>query len=404
MTASTGETVAAGRQLFLAALVASASIGSIGMHLFVPAIPFITREFASDPAVTQLAFSLSMVAMAIAMVVYGPISDRLGRRIAINGGIVLFLVGTVAGAVATDVETLVASRIVQAVGGASGMVVTRAIIRDVYGPDRAASLMAYLTMAMLVAPLIAQNVGGFLTDNAGWRWSFWLAAGCGVAVLLMMRGMPETHRGPRIAVDPATLFRNYGRLLRSASFNGYALHSAFAAATFFAFMGAAPSLMIDTLGLAALDYSLWFITLTVTFLLANAIAGRVSTRLGIDRMVWLGGLFSLVSSLALVAVLLLWGLSPWSLFLPTALVGVGNGFSMPSANAGAINVDPTLAGTAAGLAAFLTMSLSAVFAQLVAQWADGSAWPCAGLIVGGTVISVVAGAVPWWLKRRPGAA
>ncbi|MBM3504018.1 MAG: multidrug effflux MFS transporter [Alphaproteobacteria bacterium] len=389
------------RRLFLAALVGSASIGSIGMHLFVPAIPFITREFASDPTVTQLALSLSMVAMAVATIAYGPLSDRWGRRVALNGGLALFLLGTVASALAPDVETLILGRIIQAAGGAAGMVVTRAIVRDVYGPQRAASLMAYLTMAMLVAPMFAQNLGGFLTDNVGWRWGFWLAAACALLVgLLTGRGMPETHTGPRVSVSPLTLLRNYGRLLRSPMFGGYALHSAFAAATFFAFMGAAPALMIETLGRPALDYSAWFISLTLTFLLANALAGRISTRFGIGPMVWLGGLVSLAAAVVMVLVILAWGLSPYTLFFPTAIVGVGNGLSMPSANAGAINVDPTLAGTAAGLAAFLTMALSAVFAQLAAQWADGTAWPLTGLILGGTIVSVAAGALPWWLHRR----
>ncbi|MSO65369.1 MAG: Bcr/CflA family efflux MFS transporter [Alphaproteobacteria bacterium] len=389
------------RTLFIAALIGAASIGSIGMHLFVPSIPFITREFQSDPAVTQLAFSLSMMAMAIATIVFGPLSDRFGRRIVLHGGLVLFLVGTALCAIAPSVDALIVGRVVQAAGGASGMVLTRAVVRDVYGPERSASLFAYLTMAMLVAPLIAQNVGGLLTDHIGWRYAFWLSFGCGTLVAaLMMRGMPETHRTNRASIAPLALARNYGRLLRSPVFGGYALHSAFAAATFFAFMGAAPVLMVEALGRPVFEYTLFFLTLSLTFMVANGIAGRISIRFGISRMVWFGGLFSLTFAFAMLTSLWAWGLNPYTLFLPTAMVGVGNGFSMPSANAGAINVDPKLSGTAAGLNAFLTMGLGATFIQLVAVMADGSAWPVAALILGGTLLSVAAGAVPWWLQRR----
>jgi len=401
-TAAEARTVVISNQtLFVVALIACVSTGPLAMQLFFPAVPFITREFASHPAVSQLAISLSMAAMAFATVAYGPLSDRYGRRPLMMGGLLIFLAGTVVCAVAPDIETLIAGRIIQAAGGAAGSVMTRAVVRDVYGPDRSASLMAYMMVAMVVAPLIALNIGGLLTDAVGWRAGFWFAFAFGVVVfLLLRRGVPESHLGERIATRPAVIMRAYLVLLRSPDFNGYAGHAAFAVSTFFAFMAAAPAIMVETLNSTAFEFSLNFIVLTVTFMAANALAGRISTRLGIDRMVWLGGGVSLISAAALFASLWWWGLNTWSLFLPVAFVGVGNGLSIPNASAGAINTDARLIGTASGLSAFLMLAVSAAVTQLVGEFADGSAWPLAWFIFGATVASIGLGAIPRWRKRR----
>lgn len=392
--------VASGR-LFLAALVAITSLGPLALQLFVPSLPAIARDFGVTIGTAQYAFSLSMVAIAFATLVYGPLSDRYGRRPALLGGILLFLVGTVVCALSHDIETLIVGRILQASGSSAGLVVSRAIARDVYGPDRAASVIAYLTVAMILAPFFALILGGLFVDTVGWRYNFLFAFACGVIVVTLLRiGLPETHHGPRVGIRPTDLLLNYGRLLRSGTFLGYAVHGAGSAGGFFAFAAGAPYLINDVLGRPALEFSIYFAILSLFFMLANYLAGRYTRRVGLDRMVIWGGVFSVVCSLLGIAALAVWGLTPLALFAPAALLWLGNGISMPNANAGAINVDARLAGTASGLTAFLTMIVGAICSQVVGSLADGTAWPLVLCVFAISVISCVAGVLPAWLRWR----
>ena len=392
---------AASGRLFIAALVAITSLGPLALQLFVPSLPAIARDFGVSIGTAQYAFSLSMIAIAFATLVYGPLSDRYGRRPALLGGISLFLVGTVVCALSQDIEMLIVGRILQASGSASGLVISRAVARDVYGPDRAASVIAYLTVAMVLAPFFALIIGGLFVDTVGWRYNFVFALVCGAGVLLLLAiGLSETHHGPRVGVRPSDLLRNYGRLLRSGVFLGYAIHGAGASGAFFAFAAGAPYLMSDVLGRPALEFSLYFAIISLFFMLSNFLAGRYTRRIGLDRMIIWGGLFSVLWAAGGVAAIAIWGLTPLALFIPAGLASLGNGISMPNANAGAINVDARLAGTASGLTAFLMMMTGALCSQVVGSLADGSAWPLVLCVFVTTVISCVAGILPAWLRRR----
>jgi MFS transporter, DHA1 family, multidrug resistance protein len=391
----------AGKRLFIVGLVATTSVGPMAMQLFVPSLPFMARDLAAPIDVAQLALSLSMAAIALANLVYGPLSDRFGRRPILLVGLVLFLIGTAIAAMASSIEMLVLGRIIQAGGSASGMVISRAMVRDVYGAEKAASMIAYLTVAMLAAPYVALIVGGALTDNVGWRASLWLAFVVGAMVtIIAFRILRETHYENRMPLAPINLARNYTALFGSLEFTGYVLHTSFAAGTFFAFMAAAPYLMVDVLGRPALEFSLWFALLTFTFMGANLAAGRISARIGLDRMVLLGSLLSLSGGVLFLIILTLFGLTPLTLFLPNALVGAGQGISMPNAQAGAINLSPKMAGTASGLLAFATMGMGAAFSQIVGELADGTAVPLAWTVLVGVILAVVFGQIPVWRRAR----
>lgn len=391
----------AGTRLFIIGLVATTSVGPMAMQLFVPSLPFMARDLAAPIDVAQLALSLSMAVIALANLVYGPLSDRFGRRPILLVGLVLFLVGTGIAATATSIEMLVLGRIIQAGGSASGMVISRAMVRDVYGAEKAASMIAYLTVAMLAAPYVALIVGGALTDNVGWRASLWLAFVVGAIVtVIAFRILRETHHEDRMRLAPLNLVRNYAALFGSIEFTGYVLHTSFAAGTFFAFMAAGPYLMVDVLGRTALEFSVWFAMLTFTFMGANFAAGRISARVGVDRMVLLGSLLSLSGGVLFLIIFGLFGLSPLTLFLPNALVGAGQGISMPNAQAAAINLSPKMAGTASGLLAFATMGMGAAFSQIVGELADGTAVPLAWTVLIGVILAAGFGHLPAYLRAR----
>jgi MFS transporter, DHA1 family, multidrug resistance protein len=380
-------------------LAAITALAPFSLQIFLPALPAIQASFAVTPGVVQLALSLSILANAVANLAYGPISDRFGRRPVLLVGLAAFIAGSLGCALAPSIELLVVARIVQSIGGAAGMVLARAIVRDLYDRERSASIIAYLTMAMVVAPMLAPTIGAVLIDVASWRAIFYLVTGIGVVltwpivVTLAETRPPEARRlgGP---------FAGAGALLRSGLFWSYVLQSTFGICVFFAFIAGAPYFMINVLGRSATEYGLWFILVSAAFMAGNLVAGRFSGRIGLDRMVLAGSLLA-VTGAGLALVLLLGGAwTPLALFGPMMAVGLGNGFSVPNAQAGALSVDPLLAGTASGIAGFSQMFVAAVVSQAVGMLQNGTPYPMAGFMAGCAVLSLLGFVLPRRLAAR----
>lgn len=368
---------AAGPRLrFIVVLVLATALGPFAMQVFLPALPAIQISFGVSPATAQLAFSLSAFSIAMATLFYGPLSDRFGRRPALIGGLFIYLAGSLLCAVAPSIGWLILGRIIQAAGGCAGLVLSRAIIRDLYAREQAAMVLAYITMAMVVAPMLAPVVGGVLTDLLDWRLVFVAGALLGAAVLVAVYAeLVETatldgSRGGSLGFGADLL-----RLARSPLFMGYALQGAFSMAVFFAFLAAAPFLVVTVLGRPASEYGLMFIIVSAAFMAGNFTAARLSARIGSDRMVLLGSAGSVVGSLLLFLLVLpgLWSL--WAMFLPVALSAFSQGLSMPNAQAAMVSVDPHVAGAASGLGGFLQMGMAALVAQIVGSIQNGTPYP-----------------------------
>jgi MFS transporter, DHA1 family, multidrug resistance protein len=377
----------------MALLAAITALAPFSLQIFLPALPAIQASFAVTPGVVQLALSLSILANAVANLAYGPISDRFGRRPVLLVGLAAFIAGSLGCALAPSIELLVVARIVQSIGGAAGMVLARAIVRDLYDRERSASIIAYLTMAMVVAPMLAPTIGAVLIDVASWRAIFYLVTGIGVVltwpivVTLAETRPPQARRlgGP---------FAGAGALLRSGLFWSYVLQSTFGICVFFAFIAGAPYFMMNVLGRSATEYGLWFILVSAAFMAGNLVAGRYSPRIGLDRMVLTGSLLAVVGA-GLALVLLLGGAwTPLALFGPMMAVGLGNGFSVPNAQAGALSVNALLAGTASGIAGFSQMFVAALVSQAVGMLQNGTPYPMAGFMAGCAVLSLAGFVVP----------
>ncbi len=381
---------------FVAGLLAVTAVGPLSMQLFAPALPAIAREFGVSVGRAQLALSLSMVSIAVATLAYGPLSDRLGRRPVLFVGLLLFLAGTLICALATSIEVLIWGRVLQAGGGAAGIVVARAIGGDVYEPNEAARVIAYLSAAVVAAPMVAVALGGVITDIGGWRHTFVFAFACGVAaVFLLQWGVPETRSRARRVADPSGILRDYGRVLQALpSFIGYALHAACGGATFFAFMAAAPHLMADTLHYPASAFGFYFALVTLAFLISSWFAARWCTRIGVDRMMAAGGVMALVVSLLALVALNRFGLSAATLFIPAALIAMSFSLSLPTATAGAVAPLPHVAGTASALLGFLQMLVAATAAQIAGALSDGSGIPLFTCVAVLSAMAVLAGLVP----------
>jgi DHA1 family bicyclomycin/chloramphenicol resistance-like MFS transporter len=377
----------------MALLAAITALAPFSLQIFLPALPAIQASFAVAPGVVQLALSLSILANAVANLAYGPISDRFGRRPVLLVGLAAFIAGSLGCALAPSIELLVVARIVQSIGGAAGMVLARAIVRDLYDRERSASIIAYLTMAMVVAPMLAPTIGAVLIDVASWRAIFYLVTGIGVALTWpIVVTLAETR--PPQAGRLGGPFAGAGALLRSGLFWSYVLQSTFGICVFFAFIAGAPYFMINVLGRSATEYGLWFILVSAAFMAGNLVAGRYSPRIGLDRMVLTGSLLAVAGAGLALALLLGGAWTPLALFGPMMAVGLGNGFAVPNAQAGALSVNALLAGTASGIAGFSQMFVAAVVSQAVGMLQNGTPYPMAGFMAGCAVLSLLGFVLP----------
>ncbi len=353
-----------------AILVAISAIGPLAMNILVPSMPGLEKSFAVPYGTVQLTLTLYLIGMAVCQLIYGPASDHFGRRPMLLAGLALFFLASVAAALATNIYFLIAARLVQAIGGSAGIVLARAMVRDVYSREKSASMISYVTMAFVVAPMVAPVLGGLLEQYASWRAGFWLLAALDAAVLAAaFATLPETHVNRRTTVNLGFI-TNAGTLMTHSLFRTYALTIAFTSAIYYAFLGGAPHLMIDIMGRTPFEYGLWFISISATYMVANFLSGRYTQRAGLDRMIVTGNVIALVGCLACLAAALTDHLTPVTLFLPVAFAGFGNGLTLPNGTAAAISVEPRMTGAAAGMAGFTQMVVGSSASQIVGSFQD----------------------------------
>jgi MFS transporter, DHA1 family, multidrug resistance protein len=376
-------------------LVGLTALAPFSLQIFLPALPVIQADFGVTAGVAQLVLSLSILASAFAMLAYGPLSDRFGRRPVLLAGLVAFAGGSVCCALAPGVGTLIGARVVQAVGAAAGMVLARAIVRDLHDRESSASVIAYLTTAMVVAPMLAPTVGAVLIDLASWRTIFALTALVGLAVIWQTgRQLVETRSGGASGGAPVPMWAGAGRLLRTPAFLAYAVQSSFAIAVFFAFISGAPYFMLDVLHRPATEYGLYFILVSAGFMAGNLLAARVTARVGLDRMILIGSALALAATLLALALLAVGPWVPIALFGPMLGAAFANGLTVPNAQAGAISVDPLLAGSASGLAGFLQMFTAALVSQAVGALQNGTPYPMVAFMTACAVLSLASFVLP----------
>jgi DHA1 family bicyclomycin/chloramphenicol resistance-like MFS transporter len=346
-------------------LVIFAAIGPLALNLPLPAVPGLARYFQVDPGTVQLTITLYLAGMAVSQLVLGPLSDRYGRRPVILVALAATAAMSVFAALAASATLLIVARVLQSFGASAGQVIGRAIIRDVFDRDRAASMLGWVTMAMVVAPMVAPTIGGLMNETIGWRWVFVATALIALGALaLAFVQLPETRT---VAASPglAELIQHAGELLRNRFFVGYLLIGALSSVTFFAFVGGAPHIVVTLMGESSTVYGLWFIINAAGYMVGNAICGRYAARFGSDRLILWGSAMMLVAALVQFAIAA-GGLMihPAMLFVPQAAIAFANGLQLPGAIAGAVSVKPEVAGSASGILGFAQMGLGAIAAQI----------------------------------------
>ncbi len=328
-------------------LILLAGLAALTMNMFLPSLPAMTAHFRTDYRTMQLSVALYLAMSGALQLVIGPLSDRFGRRPVLLGALALFIIATIGCLMAPTVGIFLAFRMMQAVV-AAGMVLSRAIVRDMVPMEEAASMIGYVTMGMAVAPMIGPFFGGLLDTVFGWQANFQALLILGVILLwLVHRDLGETATARSASF--AAQFRQYPELLASRRFWGYCLSAAFASGAFFAYLGGAPFVGKEVFGMNAVWLGISFGAVSLGYMLGNFISGRYSIRVGVNRMVLWG---AIISALGTGLSLLMFEIGLGSAFLFfffMTFVGLGNGMALPNANAGMLSVRPELAGSASGL-------------------------------------------------------
>lgn len=376
-------------------LVLITTSGTVGIHIFVPALPQAAAEFGVSTGAMQLTISLYILGLALGQLGYGPISDALGRRPVLLAGLVLYSLAGLAAALAPDVRFLIGARLLQALGGCAGLALGRAMVRDTAEPREAASRLAMLNLAVSIGPGIAPLLGTLLSESFGWRAIFLMLSGVGATTtLLALWRLPET--GARVAGrGAAALARDYRQLVGNPAFLGFAIGGGCATTSWYAYLAALPFILVQQLGRPVHEISLVYILLVAGTALGNILANRLVGRIGIARLLRLGSAGGMCGALLFLGAVLSGQLTIVLAVLGPLIFAVGVGLASPLALTKAVSINPKVIGSAAGLYGFSQMAVGALCAALAGL--GGNPALAAAVVLAGAALL---GQLAFWIALR----
>ncbi|GAB1578774.1 multidrug effflux MFS transporter [Bordetella petrii] len=338
--------------------------GTLAMHIFVPALAMAGRDLHAGNGAMQMTVSLYIIGLAVGQLIYGPLSDRYGRRCVLMAGLAIYTVAGLAAALAPQVHALIAARLFQALGGCAGLVLGRAMVRDTAAPSEAAKRLALMNLMVTIAPGLAPIVGGALAASLGWRAVLFVLCGLGVVnFVFAWRLLPETGlTATRISV--ATLARHYRQLLASRVFLGYAVGGGCATTSMFAFVASAPFIFVDQLHRPADEVGLYLAVLVSGVWLGSVITTRLIGKVPLDRLLVGGNTLSALSAFLLLGWVLTGHVAVAPLVVLMFFYTLGAGVAGPTALSLAVGVNPQVIGSASGLYGALQMAVGALCTAL----------------------------------------
>lgn len=375
--------IAQGSRALILLLGALAMLTSLAVDMSLPTLPRLANEFAASPETVQLTLSLFFIGYAVGQLLYGPVSDRFGRRRALLSGLGLFTLAGFLCAASWRIDALIAFRLVQGLSGASGPVLARAVVRDHFDGARAAQGLSTVLTVMSLAPLIAPYLGGLILTVFGWRAVFLTLGLIGFSLLaLTWAGLAESLKHPDAqALQPWRLFANYRSFLANPISLGYTFVNAFGYFGLFAFVSGAPFVLIEVYGVRSDRFGIYFGLTALGFMLGSFANSRLLRRLSIDRMITIGGVIMVAAGAALVATAWTrWG-GPWGITLPLIAFTFGLALLSPNATAAAMEPVPHMAGTAASILGATQMATASVAGYVVNRLYDRTPMPMAWCIL-----------------------
>jgi MFS transporter, DHA1 family, multidrug resistance protein len=338
----------------LSTLILLCALSVLPLSIFLPSLPNIAMDFHADYALVSLSLAGYATVAAVLELVMGPLSDRFGRRPIVLTSLTVFVVGSLGCALAGNIWTFLAFRLLQA-PITSCYPVSMAAIRDMTGKEGAASRIGYAAMAAAFAPMLAPTVGGVIDETSGWRAIFWGLALAGIALFaLCWFRLGETNKYPSDTIRQQ--FRAYPALIHEPRFWAYALCMAFSTGTFYAFLAGAPLAAKTAFDVPPATLGLYMGSITAGFVLGSFLSGRYASRYPLATTITVGRVVACAGPLIGLMLFFVGARHAIALFGPCMLVGVGNGLSNPCAHAGALSVRPELAGSASGLVGAMTIA------------------------------------------------
>lgn len=362
-----------------ALLAALTAIAPLTTDMYLPSLPDIARQLDASTAQVQLTISAYLIGYAVGQLFYGPMSDRHGRKPVLLAALALYCAASLACALSTSIEMLIAARFVQALGGSGGIVLARAIVRDLYSGVRAGRELSMIGSVMALAPVLAPVAGGLLQTGFGWRSIFFTLVAAGVAgASIVWLLLPETlARRAAEPVSPSTMLASYRTVARNPAYLAYLGIATASYAGLFAWISGASFVLQNLYGLSPFSFGVAFALGSIGYMTGATLAARLVMRLGIDRTLGVGSVTLAVGGLGTVTALALGFGSAFSLVMPVAIYLAGLGMVLPQAIAGAMTPFPERAGAASALLGFIQQSAAALCGAVVGWLLGQNAWPLA---------------------------
>ncbi|WP_244146403.1 multidrug effflux MFS transporter [Comamonas antarctica] len=344
--------------------------GTMAMHIFVPALPVAGAALGASAASMQQTITLYVIGLALGQLIYGPVSDAVGRRPALLLGLSVYFCAGVMALLAPTLQWLLVARLLQALGGAAGIALGRAIVRDTAEPARVTRELALLNLLTLAGPGLAPIVGAYLADHFGWRAIYVFLVAIGSAMLVCTwRLLPETN-GQLRPLRVASIGRDYRQLLGHPGFAGYMLGGACITSALYPYLASVPYIVHGQMGLPISAIG-WFAASTIVGAsLGTFLTRRLSSRWPAERFLFLGAGLGLTMAATLLAFHAMGWLTPGWLLAITITMTFGAGLASPAALGSSLAVMPALAGSAAGLYGFGQMAMGAIGTLLVGHGDD----------------------------------
>lgn len=373
------------------------SNGILAATMYLPSLPTIGDQLSAPAEILPITLTAYFLTFAGGQLLFGPLSDRYGRRPLLLGGLAVMVAGSAACALVDSLQGLLLARGAQGLGASSAMAIGRAIINDSYERTQAARATSVISAAMAIAPIVAPLLGGLVEQYIGWRANFWISGAVTLSVMLvLMRRMPETYT-PGLSSGPllAGILRAYGFLLGSRIFLTFGLLNMGIFAGLHGFSAAAPSVLIGSMDLDPVDFGILMAFGSAGFFVGAVLSSWLGARLGLRRMVDLGVLCMVVGAVGLAVWGGLFGPSVTAIVILRTVWAIGMGLALPNSVVAAVGVNPAALGAGAALSGFL-QTIGGVMGSAV-----NALFPAGDALSLGVAFACTAlfGAAVWWLNR-----
>ncbi|MBT6512821.1 MAG: multidrug effflux MFS transporter [Alphaproteobacteria bacterium] len=367
------------------------ALAPMSTDIAIPALPAIGRALEATPGQVGMIVGLFALGVGLMQLVYGPLSDRFGRRPVLMAALVLYIASTIGIVLATSIEMLITLRVFQAAGACAGTVLGRAVVRDMFERDQSGRVLGYVMTAMTLVPGFGPIIGGELLVAFGWRSVFLLILGVGIVISfaawrLLPETLDETKRQP---AHVATILRHFGAMLRNRVFLGFTIALCASFIGLFGYIAGAGYTYVEVFKVAE-NHVGWLILLAVAGYITGGFTGsRCQRRFGLERIVLTGMVLNVAGGMAMLICLVVGLHNMWAVALPAAIVFAGCGAALPQATAGALGPFPHVAGTASSLVGVLQMMTGAAAAASIGYAYDGSHGPMVIAMASGPLVGLV---------------